>query len=89
MTPRRVGYVDVSPLAAYLLAPILEPDAPGLGQAWQAIEQTAGDDVDWFPHDVPVVLAQIDGGEGRASDSGLVIERDRLLLRVVGYGGRR
>ena len=30
----------------------------------------------------------LDGGEGRLGDSGLRIETDRLLVRVVGFGGR-
>ena len=33
-------------------------------------------------------LGQLDGGEGRASDSGLRLESDRLLVRVVGFGGK-
>jgi hypothetical protein len=37
---------------------------------------------------VPVLIGQLDGGEGRVSDSGLRLDSDRLLVRVVGYGGR-
>jgi hypothetical protein len=36
---------------------------------------------------VPVLLAQMDGGQGKTSDSGLRLESDRLLVRVVGWGG--
>jgi hypothetical protein len=70
------------------LTNVLAKDAPGLGEAWAAMEEAAGDAVDWFPEGVPVLLAQIDGGEGRASDSGLRIESDRLLVRIVGFGGK-
>jgi hypothetical protein len=43
--------------------------------------------VNWWADDVPVLLGTLDGGEGRKSDSGLALDRDRLMLRVVGYGG--
>lgn len=85
---RRVGGMDVHDLGGRLLTPLLEPDAPGLGAAWLAIEEAAGGSVDWFPAGVPVLFGQLDGGEGRASDSGLRIDSDRVLVRVVGYGGR-
>ncbi|WP_437632260.1 hypothetical protein [Sorangium sp. So ce854] len=85
---RRVGGLDVHDLGGGLLTPLLEPDAPGLGAAWLAIEDAAGSAVDWFPAGVPVLFGQLDGGEGRSSDSGLRIESDRVLVRIVGYGGR-
>jgi hypothetical protein len=84
----RSGPIDIEPLAANYLTQLMEPDAPGLARAWGAIEASAGENADWFPEDVPVLLAQLDGGEGRTGDSGLRLERDRLLVRVVGYGGR-
>ena len=31
--------------------------------------------------------AQLDGGEGKTSDSGLSVDVDRALVRVVGWGG--
>jgi hypothetical protein len=34
-----------------------------------------------------VLIAQIEGGEGKTNDSGLRVDVDRVLLRVVGYGG--
>jgi hypothetical protein len=34
-----------------------------------------------------VLIAQLDGGEGKLTDSGLDVEIDRVLLRVVGFGG--
>ncbi|MGK3999705.1 hypothetical protein [Sorangium sp. So ce1024] len=85
---RRVGGLDIHDLGGSLLTPLLEPDAPGLGAAWLAIEEAAGSAVDWFPAGVPVLFGQLDGGEGRSSDSGLRIESDRALVRIVGYGGR-
>jgi len=53
-----------------------------------AQREAAGDNVDWFPDGVPVVVGQLDGGEGRPTDTGLRVESDRLLVRVVGWGGR-
>lgn len=84
----RTGAIDVHALKGMFLSPVLEADAPGLGEAWHALEEAADTTSDWFPGDVPVLLAQLDGGEGRASDAGLRLESDRLLVRVVGYGGK-
>ena len=60
--------------------------AHGLGGAWRALEALSSD-ADWWPDDVPVLIGQIDGGEGRTADSGLRVEIDRVLIRVVGWGG--
>jgi hypothetical protein len=75
-------------LGADALQPVLERDTTGLADAWLAVSGAAGTDVNWFPDRVPVLLGQLEGGEGRSSDSGLRLERDRVLVRVVGYGGR-
>ncbi len=81
------GSIELHPLSASALRTGMEDDAPGLGEAWTAIEEAAGYTVDWFPDGVPVLLGQLDGGEGRSFDSGLRVESDRLLVRVVGFGG--
>jgi hypothetical protein len=86
-TTTRAGSIELHSLAASALRPGMEADAPGLADAWTAIEEAAGYTVDWFPEGVPVLLAQIDGGEGRTFDTGLRVESDRLLVRVVGFGG--
>ena len=86
-TTTRAGSIDLHSLAADTLQPRLEADAPGLGDAWTAIEDATGIAVDWFPDGAPVLLAQLDGGEGRSVDTGLRIESDRLLVRVAGFGG--
>jgi hypothetical protein len=65
----------------------LDRESSGLHASWIAAGLTCGTGVDWWPDDTPVVLAQVDGGEGTTSDSGLALDRDRVLLRVVGYGG--
>lgn len=83
----RAGAITLHRLVASAMRPVVERDAPGLGDAWMALEDAAGDSVDWFPEDTPVLLGQLDGGEGRTSDAGLRIESDRLLVRVVGFGG--
>jgi hypothetical protein len=84
----RAGGVDIYPLKAEYMSAFLEKDAPGLADAWAALEDAADTMTSWFPEGVPVLLAQLDGGEGRTSDSGLRLESDRLLLRIVGYGGK-
>ncbi len=86
-TPHRHG-VALHGIEAPTLKAVVDEDAPGLAEAWWALADAAGDNVDWFPDGVPTLVGQLDGGEGRASDSGLRLESDRLLVRVVGYGGR-
>ena len=65
----------------------LERESSGLVAAWAALGQVSGRNVDWWPEDVPILLAQVDGGEGVTSDSGLRLDMDRVLIRLVGYGG--
>ncbi len=87
-SPYHAGGVDLHHLYAHALKPLLDRDAPGLSDAWWAVGDAAGEYVDWFPDGVPVLIGQLDGGEGRLSDAGLRLDSDRLLVRVVGWGGR-
>lgn len=64
----------------------LERAAPGCAAAWLALHSANSRSVDWWPADVPVLLAQVDVS-ARGRDSDLPLEEDRVLLRVVGYGG--
>jgi hypothetical protein len=75
-----------NPLYAALLAPELDRHAEGLGAAWTALEEAASD-VDFWLDDVPVLIAALDGGEGKTRDSGFDVDVDRALVRVVGWGG--
>ncbi|MEJ7731774.1 MAG: hypothetical protein WKG00_21505 [Polyangiaceae bacterium] len=82
------GTLSVYGIGAGSMPEVIATDAPGLPAAWAALESTAGvGAADWLPDDVPVLLAQMDGGEGRTSDAGLGLESDRVLVRVVGFGG--
>jgi len=65
----------------------VEERAKGAGAAWEALESLTGSDADWWPEDVPVLIAEFDGGEGKSQDSGLRLDLDRVFVRVVGYGG--
>lgn len=65
----------------------LERVSDGLGDAWDAIASATTAERSWFPGDVPTLLAQLDGGEGRTADAGLPLDSDRVLIRVVGLGG--
>ena len=81
-----------SPLgrSALSLGPIkerLDSCSKGLSNAWDAIEGATTRNVDFWPGDVPVLIGQLDGGEGKLVDSGLPLEADRTLVRVVGEGG--
>ncbi len=74
-------------LDAHVFLKMVEDSVQGGGTAWGALEAAASNKVDWWPDDVPALIAQVEGGEGRVVDSGLRLDTDRLLLRVVGYGG--
>jgi hypothetical protein len=65
----------------------VEEHTKGIGAAWDALETLAGSEVDWWPEDVPVLIAELEGGEGKTVDSGLHLDVDRVLVRVIGYGG--
>ena len=71
----------------YTLQDELNEASPGLHDAWEAVTHTTMDQRDWFPTDVPVLLAEVDDPDGPDSDSGLKLEQHRMLVRVVGYGG--
>ncbi len=75
------------PLEASRLVELLEADHPGLGRAWMALEPAISSEVAFWSDHVPVLIAAIEGGEGRLTDSGYEVDVDRLLLRVVGTGG--
>ncbi len=77
----------VVPLNANQFRSTVERHSEGLGAAWEALALYASSEVNWWPDDVPVLIGQIEGGEGKASDSGLQVDVDRLLVRVVGFGG--
>jgi hypothetical protein len=79
--------LGASPLGLMQFEHLVDDVAPGLAQAWDAIDELSPSDVDWWPSDVPSLLAQVNGGEGRLTDSGLPLTQDRVLLRVVGFGG--
>ncbi len=73
------------------LDPLLErlnDTEPRLGEAWQALQSYSHYDTRWWPEGVPALIAQLAGGEGQHRDSGLKLREDRVLIRVVGFGGR-
>jgi hypothetical protein len=74
-------------LEAYRFSSHSNTDVPGLGSAWEALEYAAADSIDWWPKDTAVVLAEIEGASGLSTDSDLLIDKDRLLLRLVGDEG--
>jgi hypothetical protein len=84
--PKIGTHGSVRPLSAALLAPELDRHAEGLGAAWKAIE-AAAPDVDFWVEDVPVLIAELEGGEGKTVDTGFQVDVDRVLVRVVGWGG--
>lgn len=82
------GGVSVHELGATLMASgISGKDGEALSRTWQPMETAFGESVDWWPDTVPIVLGELEGGEGAKRDGTLSVESDRLLVRVVGKGG--
>jgi hypothetical protein len=81
------GSTGFSALRAEFFQTEMDGVAEGLGPAWSAFETLSRGEVEWWPPDVPVLIAQLDGGEGRTTDSGLQVDIDRVLVRVIGFGG--
>jgi hypothetical protein len=83
---RIVHTLDVTTLASPVLD---EVTRDRMEATWRPVESAADDSVDWWPDDAPVVLAELDGADHPRTDGGLRVESDKVLLRVVGYGGAR
>lgn len=84
---RSVSYGSTHPLDAASFAILADKTAEGLSAAWTAVETGSGHEVDWWPHDVPTLIATFADREAGDSDAGLRVESDRTLIRVVGTGG--
>lgn len=82
-----LGGMPMRRLDASVFGEKADHDAEGVSGAWRALERYVGSSSDWWPDDVPVLIGQLEGGEGKTSDSGLAVDVDRVLLRVVGWGG--
>ena len=67
--------------------PCLDADAPGIRAALEALSAASSKTSPWFLGDVPVLLAQLEGGEGASQDEGFRLESDRVIVRIVGWGG--
>ncbi len=61
-------------------------DGERVRATWQLAEEIANMG-DFWPNATPVLIAEIDAPRAAARDSGLRLESDRVLLRVVGEGG--
>lgn len=83
----RGGTLTAGGLNLHSASTRLESCSKGLVAAWDALEGATTRSIDFWPDDVPVLLGQLDGGEGKLTDSGFPLEADRTLLRVVGEGG--
>ena len=79
--------MDYRPFDVYLIADELQEIDDRLSNSWSAVIDSTVEPRDWFVADVPVVLAQLAAGEGFSHDSGLAVDQQRLLVRVVGWGG--
>jgi hypothetical protein len=82
------GSLTVHPLAISTIGAALAGKVGDeVSHTWQPIESASGEVVDWWPDTIPVVLGEIVGGEKVARDSGLSVESDRVVFRIVGRGG--
>lgn len=83
--PRRMRPVMASHrFEAYRLQARADAAASGAGAAYVAIEALAADDADFWPDDAPSLVATVEGGDGMASDAGLAVDTNWMILRVVG-----
>ncbi len=82
------GSAPVHPIETQTFtAPLGGEHAARVAARWEPFGNAAGEQVDWWPDEAPVVMAEIEGGEHTTTDSGLRIESDRALVRIVGAGG--
>ena len=78
------GSMHVHTLGATKFPFELGPEGKRVAEAWAPLEAAAGDAVDWWPEDTPVLLAEMVPSSRASSDSGLALESDRVFVRVVG-----
>jgi len=69
--------------------PLPKKDNDRVTATWHLVETATDETVDWWPDDSPVVLAEMLDPDHPANDSGLRVESERMLMRVVGYGGTK
>lgn len=74
-------------LNAGLFAQEIDAHAPGLSRLWGTLESVAQPGTDFWPEHVPVLFAELENGEPKLTDAGLTVDSQRVLIRVVGYGG--
>lgn len=77
----------VNDLNFITLADPLNNASPALFEGWEALHESLFGPRDWFPDGTPVLLAEVEGGDGAKTDSGLKVDQSRMLVRIVGYGG--
>ncbi|MEM1028811.1 MAG: hypothetical protein AAF928_10535 [Myxococcota bacterium] len=82
-----LGSLDLLGFDVVRIIPRLERAAPGLHDSWMAVSDAVAGNRDWFPQDVPVLLAAWDDEGAVSTDSGLGVASDRTLVRIVGWGG--
>jgi hypothetical protein len=71
-------------LDSYRFAAFADADVAGTSAAWSAVEDAGRDGTDFWPEDRPVLIGELEGGDGATNDSGLSMDYDRILVRVLG-----
>jgi hypothetical protein len=82
--PLAPGLATPHRLDSYRFASLADADVSGTSAAWSAVEDAARDETDFWPDDRPVLIGELEGGDGETRDSGLSMDYDRILVRVLG-----
>ena len=62
-------------------------DGKRFAAAWDPLADAAGDTADFWPDNTAVVIGEMIGLPKASKDSGLAVESDRTMFRIVGFGG--
>jgi hypothetical protein len=73
-------------LDVYRFAALVDADIAGSSDAWSAIEAAGRETTEYWPDDRATLIGEVERGDRETEDSGLRIDQDRLLLRVIGSG---
>jgi hypothetical protein len=78
------GTLRVHQLGTSAFTSVLGPDGKRVAAGWAPFEAAAGDAIDWWSDDTPVLIAELVSPSHAPSDSGLALESDRVFVRIVG-----
>ncbi len=83
-TATTAGLRSVHNLGTSSFPSALGPEGKRIAEGWAPLEAAAGESIDWWPDDTPVLVAEIVAKSRALADSGLMLESERVFIRVVG-----